>query len=415
MKIALKSSVVLLVLFILSCGAPKYLFDQDEIFSEIKESVYTLAADDMMGRETGTEGEIKASQYIMSEFVQIGVQAFPSLGGYLQPFVFTANPHFDPEHGHPIGKSIGHNVVGYLENGKDDWIVVGAHYDHIGMGGPYSREPDMHAIHNGADDNASGVAAVLALARQLRSKNLKYNVLLIAFSGEEFGLWGSKHFIDNLPIASSSIKYMLNFDMVGRMSDAKELVIQGTGTSPYWPEALNESNETIGLKLVMKESGNGPSDHAAFYRKDIPVLFFFTGQNEDYHKPSDDADKINYPGLHAISELARNLVFETQKYKKMDFQKTKDQPTKRMDFKVTLGVTPDYVYQGAGMRIDAVKADRPAHKAGLEKGDIVVRIGDHDIADLYKYMEVLSKFSEGDKTKITVLRNEQKRTFDLTW
>lgn len=415
MKIARLLVAFGLCTFLIGCGAPKYLFDQDEIFSEIKESVYTLAADDMMGRETGTEGEIKASQYIMSEFVQIGVQAFPSLGGYLQPFVFTANPHFDPEHGHPIGKSIGHNVVGYLENGKDEWIVVGAHYDHIGMGGPYSREPDMHAVHNGADDNASGVAAMLALARQLRSRPLDYNVLLIAFSGEEFGLWGSKHFIENLPIASSSIRYMLNFDMVGRMSDAKELVVHGTGTSPIWPESLRESNETVGLKLVMKESGSGPSDHAAFYQNDIPVLFFFTGQNEDYHKPSDDADKINYPGIHAISELARNLVFETQEYKDIAFTKTKDPDTKRMNFNVTLGVVPDYVYQGKGMRIDGVKENRPAAKAGLIKGDIIIQIGDHPIGDIYKYMEVLGKYNEGDQTTITVLREEEEKVFDLTW
>lgn len=398
-----------------SCGTRTFVYDDGTILQEIKESVYTLSADDMLGRETGTEGEILAAKYIMGEYVQIGIQAFPSIGGYLQPFLFSANPHFDPNHGHPTGQSIGHNIVGYLDNNSDEWIVLGAHYDHLGMGGPYSRAPEEHAIHNGADDNASGVACLLSIARRLKGMKLNENILFVAFSGEEFGLWGSKHFTDDLPIAQSSIKYMLNFDMVGRMSPERELVAYGTGTTSHWPTLLEEANDDLNLTIIEHESGSGPSDHAAFYNKDIPVLFFFTGQHEDYHKPSDDAEKINLMGIHMTSKLATNLIQEADNIDEMTFIKTKDPETKKMDFKVTLGVIPDYVYQGKGMRIDGVKSDRPASNAGLQKGDVIVKIGDFEVADIYKYMEVLGQFNQGDQTTITVLRGDDQIEMPLTW
>ena len=398
-----------------ACAPSKFTFSDDYIFSQVRNDVFTLSHDDMMGRETGTEGEIMAAKHIMSQFLDIGLQAFPSLGGYLQPFVFSANPHFNPEHGHPIGNAIGHNVVGYIDNAEDEWIVMGAHYDHLGMGGPYSRAPDMHAVHNGADDNASGVAAMLAVARKLRNEKLDANVLLIAFSGEEFGLWGSKHFVGNLPIKKEAIRFMVNFDMVGRMSPEKELVIHGSGTSPIWNDLLDVVNLEHNLELIKKESGSGPSDHASFYKNDIPVLFFFTGQHEDYHKPSDDAEKINLKGIVQIASISADLIKATDDYDDIPFTKTKEPEQTRMDFKVTLGVTPDYVYQGTGLKIDGVRKGRPAANAGVQAGDIVVKIGQTDIKDIYEYMKVLGKYSQGQSTTIVVKRGEEMIELPLTW
>ena len=212
-------------------------------------------------------------------------------------FHLLRTPHFDASKGHPVGENIGNNIVALLDKGASDYIVLGGHYDHLGMGGPFSLEPNTHAVHNGADDNASGIAAILSILRRLKNDKLKHNVMFVGFSGEEFGLWGSKHFVANLPIDREKIKFMINLDMVGRLSEEKELVISGTGTTPKWPDILNKANEEIKLQVILKESGSGPSDHSVFYRDSMPVLAFFTGQHGDYHKPSDDAHLVNYEGI----------------------------------------------------------------------------------------------------------------------
>lgn len=402
-------------LLVVSCSTSKNAVSYKSEVKTLKEDVYVLASDEFLGRETGTEGERLAAEYIIKEFNELGIKEFESLGGFKQAFPFSANPHFNPDHGHPTGESVGHNLIGYIDNGSSDYILVGAHYDHLGMGGPFSLEPETHAIHNGADDNASGVASLFSIARHLKTKKLKSNVLFVAFSGEEFGLWGSKYLVEHLPVKEEDLKFMINLDMVGRLSPDKELVINGTGTSSIWNNVLDQANLQSKLQIIKKESGSGPSDHSVFYKDSIPVLAFFTGQHDDYHKPSDDAHKLNYKGLASITELCANVIALADMNDEVDFIKTKDESTKKMDFKVTFGITPDYVYQGDGLRIDGVRTDRPAQKAGLQADDIVTKVGSYEVHNIYDYMEILGKFNPGDTTTVTFKRGEQTLNTNITF
>jgi hypothetical protein len=269
-------------------------------------------------------------------------------------------------------------------------------------------------IHNGADDNASGIAAMLSLAEMLQKKVLTSNVLFIAFSGEEKGLWGSNFFVDNSPIAVEDINYMINMDMVGRLNAERQLAVYGTGTSPNWATVL-EKIKTPSFKYTFKESGIGPSDHTSFYLEDIPVLHFFTGQHADYHKPSDDHDKINYAGISDVAQLILSIIFELDDDGKIPFTKTKDESEQAPDFKVTLGVVPDYLYDGEGMRIDGVREDRPAFNAGMEKGDVVVKMGDLNITDMMSYMKALGAFEPGQTVKVVIVREGKELEKDVTF
>lgn len=376
----------------------------------IQESVEFLSSDALKGRNTGTYGEEVAAQYIATKMKMLGLKPLGT-EGYFQHFSVTpkANPHAaeSDKVGEPIN---GMNVVGFLDHQKEQTIVIGAHFDHLGEGGEGSlyagKEPQ---IHNGADDNASGVALLLALAEEMVDDPEDFqanNYLFIAFSGEEKGLWGSNYFCKNPTIDLSTVNFMLNFDMVGRLDLDKGLAINGVGTSPFWEKAIPEANEDS-IKLITSESGVGPSDHTSFYLQDIPVLHFFTGQHEDYHKPSDDADKVNIEGIAMIQELISDLVELSPEQKKIEFTKTKDESESTPRFKVTLGVMPDYMFQGEGMKIDGVTEGRPAHKAGFQKGDVVIQMGEHKVDGMMAYMKALSKFKSGDKTVVKVKRGEE--------
>jgi membrane-associated protease RseP (regulator of RpoE activity) len=239
----------------------------------------------------------------------------------------------------------------------------------------------------------------------------------MAFSGEEKGLWGSNYFCKNPTIDLTKVNYMINMDMVGRLNSEKRLAINGVGTSPEWMKILpGLAGE---MTLVTSESGVGPSDHTSFYNVNIPVLHFFTGQHEDYHKPSDDADKINISGMLQIRTMLLNLIGKLETMERIAFTKTKDETSSPSasagDFKVTLGVIPDYLYDGQGMRIDGTKEGKPAHTAGLIKGDIVKKIGDNEISDMKTYMQALSKFEKGQTTPVTIERNGETMIFQVTW
>ncbi|MDX1685258.1 MAG: M28 family peptidase, partial [Saprospiraceae bacterium] len=260
-----------------------------------------------------------------------------------------------------------------------------------------------------------GVSALFSIARHLKTKKLNSNILFVAFSGEEFGLWGSKYLIDHLPVDRDDIRFMINLDMVGRLSPEDELVVNGTGTSSIWDEVLEKANINTDLQLIKKESGSGPSDHSVFYRDSMAVLALFTGQHEDYHKATDDAHKLNYKGLARITRLTANIVALADAYQDIDYIKTKDEQQERMDFKVTFGITPDYVYQGQGLRIDGVRSDRPAEKAGLKAGDIILGVGEYEISDIYKYMEVLGKFEKGQTTNVKFKRGDNIMMTQLTF
>lgn len=409
-------SFLLVLLLLISCSVTKNTVSNESEVKTLKEDIYILASDDFMGRETGTEGERLAAEYIIKEFREIGIKPLPGMKDYRQAFPFSANPHFNAEDGHPTGdNNMGHNIMGYLDNDSESYILIGAHYDHLGMGGPFSREPDVVAVHNGADDNASGVASLFSIARHLKSKDLESNILFVAFSGEEFGLWGSKYLVDHLPVDRESIRFMINLDMVGRLSEKNELVVNGTGTSSIWEEVLEKANKDVDLLLVKKESGSGPSDHSVFYRDSVAVLAMFTGQHEDYHKSTDDAHKLNYPGIAMITEFTSNVVDLADEIETIDFIKTKDEQRQRMDFKVTFGITPDYVYQGEGLRIDGVRTDRPAEKAGLKAGDIILGVGEYKIKDIYAYMEILGKFEPGQTTNVRFKRGDDIMMTQLTF
>ena len=310
-------------------------------------------------------------------------------------------------------KRIGQNVIGYLDNRAPQTIIIGAHYDHLGYGedGNSLFRTGEKAIHNGADDNASGTAALLELARlQKQSKIKKYNFLFIAFSAEELGLNGSKFFTEHPSIDLSAVNYMINMDMVGRLNDSsKVLTIGGYGTSPQWPALLTmAAGKKSYFNIHFDSSGTGPSDHTSFYRKDIPVLFFFTGQHSDYHKPSDDYDKINYIGELEVIKYIQNIVDASSNSGKLAFVKTRETSSGNSTrFSVTMGIMPDYTYNGSGIRVDGVTSDRPAQKAGLQTGDVIMQLGEHNIHSMDAYMQALSKFKKGDTAIVKFKRGNE--------
>lgn len=391
--------------------------------TQLHADVMRLASDDFEGRAIGTPGADKAAEYIETRFKEIGLIP-KGTDGYVQHFSFIPQGHGQIHHvgdSTVMGKSLvkeikGKNVIGYIDNGRPYTIVIGAHYDHLGWGDENSLWTGEKAIHNGADDNASGVSAMIQLAASLteNDKSPQYNYLFIAFSGEEKGLWGSNYFSKNPTIPIESMNCMLNMDMVGRMNAEKALSISGTGTTAIWEPLLTEKN-TFGFKLIFDKSGIGPSDHSSFYNQGVPVLHFFTGQHADYHKPTDDYDKINYDGLENVTGYILSLVKSLNAQEKLTFTKTAEPAQQNTSFKVTLGVMPDYMFGGEGMRIDGVKENRPASNAGMKQGDVVLKMGDFKIIDMTSYMEALGKFSEGQTIQVEILRDGKTIALPVTF
>ena len=311
------------------------------------------------------------------------------------------------------------NVVGFLDNGAQYTVVIGAHYDHLGLGedGNSMIRGGKPEIHNGADDNASGTAAMIELAFLLKGNKAKqYNYLFIGFSAEELGLNGSKYFVENPTISLNTVNYMINMDMVGRMNDStKTITVGGYGTSPSW-QGMIAAVKKKSFTIKFDSSGTGPSDHTSFYRKDIPVLFFFTGLHTDYHKPSDDADKINYVGMSQIVRFIQEMIQNDKTPNKLVFTKTREQQTSTSTrFSVSMGIMPDYSYGGTGVRVDGVSDNRPAKKAGILGGDVVKQLGDYKTSSVEAYMQALSKFKKGDKTTVVVVRGDKEINFEIVF
>lgn len=310
-------------------------------------------------------------------------------------------------------KSKGTNVLGLIPgNGSsNEIIIIGAHMDHLGYGGTGSGSlrPDDDNIHNGADDNASGTAGLLELSEKLAGNPMKKDVLFIAFDAEEKGLLGSKYFVNNPTINLKNVSAMLNMDMVGRLKDSS-LTVGGTGTSPLFEPLLDSLQKKHELNIAYNKEGFGPSDHSSFYAKDIPVLFFFTGTHEDYHKPSDDWEKINADGEKRILELVYDLtIFIDVMDEKPVFTTAgpKERTRGRRGFKVTFGIVPSYTGSGPGLTIDGVRPGGPAAKAGINSGDVLVEIDGKDIQDIYDYMHRLEELKKGQKVKVKVRRGEE--------
>jgi len=316
------------------------------------------------------------------------------------------------------GKSV--NVGAYLEPGnekfKDEYLLLGAHFDHLGWGGQNSLYMGEPSIHNGADDNASGTTGLLELAEKFASiKNqLNRKIVFIAFSGEELGLLGSSYVANNFPLPIENDITMINMDMIGRLNDKNDLIVYGTGTSSKWKNILDNKNE-YDLNLTFNDEGFGPSDHSSFYGKKVPVLFFFTGTHSDYHKPSDDADKINAAGqekiLNFVYDVALTIVnSETRP----DYISVERKDTGKMTgTKVYVGTVPDFAGEVDGYKLGGVTYGSPAAKAGLQAGDIITQFGEKKISNIYDFTYALGNYVLGDKVKVLVKRGEKELTFEI--
>ena len=308
------------------------------------------------------------------------------------------------------------NVVAMLPGNdpvlKDQFVVIGGHYDHLGMGGPGSgsRAVDTVGVHNGADDNASGISAVIQLAEKLADeKENKRSIIFAAFGAEEMGLVGSKAFTNEPPVDLEKVDAMFNFDMVGRLDTANALSIGGTKTSKETEEILTDLNTVF--KLAFSGEGIGPSDHASFYLQNIPVFFFSTGAHPDYHTPQDDADRINYEGAKAVMDYAEKVVLEVaNRDEQLTFQEagSKFQRSRGGRFKVTFGIMPDYAgLEERGMRVDGVTKDKPAYRAGMEKGDIITAIEGKPVKNIYDYMARLQTLEAGQRVSVDIIRDNK--------
>ena len=337
----------------------------------------------------------------------------------VKTYLQDLNSTYDLQFNVAIGPKIRHskNIIGYIDNKAQFTVVLGAHFDHLGYGedGNSMLRTGERLIHNGADDNASGTAALIELAFLLnKSKSKQFNYLFIAFSAEELGLNGSKYFSENPTISLNTVNYMINMDMVGRMNDSTRVItIGGYGTSPSWKPLIDNIKHNP-FVIKYDSSGTGPSDHTSFYRKDIPVLFFFTGLHTDYHKPSDDADKINYLGELKIIYFIKQLIENDKQHEKIAFTKTREQSSgSSTRFSVSLGIMPDYTFPGNGVRVDGVSDGRPAKKAGISTGDVIRQLGDFKTSSVESYMQALSKFKKGDKTNVIILRGETELVYEI--
>jgi hypothetical protein len=323
------------------------------------------------------------------------------------------------------------NVVGVLEGAgplADETVVVGAHYDHLGTGGLLSGSLALfsRAIHNGADDNASGTAMVLELARRLarRPDPLPRRVVVLAFSGEERGLLGSRHYVEHPLYPLKDTVMMVNCDMVGRLNDKNELTMIGTGTTPGIDAIVEALGASAGMKIRKIEGltdGFGGSDHQPFYGKDIPVLFAFTGVHRDYHRPSDDSDRINYDGMARIADYLEVILLDVvRRPHRPEFVKlAKPSPRRgdpaRASFSVYLGTMPDYGDESKqGMKLAGVREGSPAEKGGLKGGDVIVGFGGKPVATIYDYMESMAKYKPGDTVELRVKREGKELTLKVT-
>jgi len=303
-------------------------------------------------------------------------------------------------------KASASNIVGLLPATVKtaDTIVVGAHWDHLGRGIEGSLAGKFGEIHRGADDNASGTAGVLELARVFSlEKSRKKNLLFVCFAGEEIGALGSGHFVKNIPPGAGSIVAMINLDMIGRLGE--KVVVDGTGTAKEWKDILERANAEK-LDMSTHEDGYGASDHSSFYAKNIPVLFFFTGAHADYHLPSDTADKINYPGEAKVLRLVRKTILEIMNMDgRPTYAATEGNAGKgRASFSVYVGTVPDFTEEGKGFKIMSVRAGSPAEKAGLKGGDLLISLGGKAIANIYDYTYALQEFRPGDEAEAVVIR-----------
>lgn len=388
--------------------------------SDVSTHIDVLASDDMKGREAGTAEEAKAANYIADHFRAYGLDPAGEDDTYFQEFTVNMsvleNPHASDSDS-SADKRLAKNVAALLQGTGDseEVIIIGAHYDHLGMGefGSLSSSSEPK-IHNGADDNASGTSGLLELAEYFAQNRPETDLLFLAFSGEEMGLLGSQHYVENPTVDLENALAMINMDMIGRMSD-KRLMIFGVATTDSWETILTDANiDSLDLDLV--PDGTGASDHTSFYYKDIPVLHYFTDTHADYHRPSDDPEWINAEGQAFLLQHVARAIEQLDAMDKPDLQFNQAPGEQRQSMSMdgpTLGVLPDYGYDGDGFRITGVSDGGPASKGGLEGGDIITRIGDMEVADIYAYMGALNELKKGESVEVVVVRDGEEMTFEL--
>ncbi len=415
----------ILTLFLIGCSSTSSNFldfqgpkktQSDTTVEDFKSRVGYLASDKLGGRSAGSKGDILARDYMVDLFEK------SSSSVTIQEFEVITNRRTQET-------AITYNVIGVLPGNdpvlKDEFVIVGGHYDTT-PNPPKARRLFFDNINNGADDNASGTAMVLELFEKYASTNShKRTLVFILFGGEELGLLGSKHYAENPTINLDKVQLMVNLDMIGRLDEDKNVYLGGVPTAYGLDKAIKPFIESSKLNVTSyQHTASGVrslfsrSDHYNFYKKDVPSLFFFTGIHKDYHTPRDEANLVNYEGLKLISDLAEKVIdnaanrndrFEFRELPKLE-EESERTPAR---MKVSLGIMPDYAHQGSGIKIDSVIDKRPAKNSGMKDGDVVIKIQDTMIDDIYKYMEILSKIEPGTKVQATVLRNNEELNIDV--
>jgi hypothetical protein len=381
--------------------------------ARVRSDIEYLASDALEGRGTGTPGNDSAAAFAARRYARLGLR--PLSAGYLQPFQARSAML---AHAGALASVQTQNVVALLPGSdptlRGQTIVVGAHIDHLGRSTSGALDPEARdAIRNGADDNASGTAAVLELARLLAARPTRRSVLFVNFSGEELGLLGSQYFVDHSPVPIDSIVAMLNFDMVGRMR-SDSLLVYGVATARELPSLLDSANARTGLSVRSLGDGQGPSDHSSFFARNIPVLHFFTNLHDDYHRATDDAGRINAAGEARVIALAEGVIREIDaRDARLTFVRAAAPApmASRTGSNVYLGSIPDMSAPDIkGLRLSGVRAGSPADSAGLKAGDIVVELGGKGVTDLQTYSDALYAHKPGDEVELVVIRQNQRVT-----
>lgn len=418
-------SLIFLILFLIGCSSNSSNFldfttpkktQSETTVEDFKLRVGYLASDKLGGRSPGSKGDKLAKEYMVNLFQK------SSSSVDVQDFEVIINRRTQET-------ALTHNVIGVLPGNdpllQNEYVIIGGHYDTT-ANPPKGRKLFFDNINNGADDNASGTAMVLELfEKYAATKNHKRTLVFILFGGEELGLLGSKFYAENPTVDLEKVQLMVNLDMIGRLDENKNVYIGGVPTANGLSETLKPFFDQSELNVTSYEhTASGVrslfsrSDHYNFYRKDIPSLFFFTGIHKDYHTPRDEADLVNYEGLKLISDLAEQVIDNAaNRNDRLEFkalpklEEESERTPARM--KVSFGVMPDYAYQGSGLKIDAVLDNRPAKNSGMKDGDVIIKIQNIVVGDIYKYMEILSKIEPGSKAQATILRNDEEITIDV--
>lgn len=402
----------------------------------IRSDIATLSADAWEGRGTGTAGNDSAAawvarRYVALKLVPIAVDSTGASCGraagiacpasFLQPFV--ARPAARTHEGAPSPGLRTQNVVAMIPGTdpvlRNQYVVIGAHIDHLGRQPDFSLDPEAKdAIRNGADDNASGTAAVMELARLFKRQPTRRSLVFSHFSGEELGLLGSSRWVASPPVALNAVQAMVNFDMVGRMRENK-LIVYGVATATEMRGIVDSANTKVGLRLTAQGDGTGPSDHASFYLKDMPVLHFFTDIHDDYHRATDDIEKINAEGEAQVIALAERIVRDlANRDARLTFVRAPAAPvttSSREGSNTYLGSVPDMAAGDVpGMRLSGIRPGSPAEAGGLKAGDVIVEFDGKPVKDLYGYTEALYARKPGDSVRIVVLRGTERVTVNVT-